>query len=104
DLVGIFTEQLFFGCEADDALTALAFDRRLHPSGGRLNAMFASDVGHWDVPDVRDVLLDAWSLVERGLLDEESFAAFTGRNVTRMLRDANPDFFVGTAIEDAVKE
>ena len=50
DIVDIFTRQLGFGCEADDPLNALAFSGTLLPRGVRLNAMFASDIGHWDVP------------------------------------------------------
>ena len=57
--------QFHFGCEADDPMTALAFDARRNPLGARLRAIFASDVGHWDVPDVREVLPEAWELVER---------------------------------------
>ena len=38
------------------------------PHGARLNAMFASDIGHWDVPDLRGVLPEAWELVEDGHL------------------------------------
>jgi predicted TIM-barrel fold metal-dependent hydrolase len=103
DIVRIFTEQLAFGCEADDPMNALAFDRSRLPHGIRLNAMFASDIGHWDVPDVRAVLPEAWNLVESGLLTEEDFADFTCGNLVRLLTDANPCFFEGTAVADAVR-
>ena len=42
--------------------------------------MFASDIGHWDVPDVREVLPEAWELVEHGHIDEGEFRAFTYKN------------------------
>ena len=103
DIVDVFTRQLAFGCEADDPMNALAFDRRLLPHHARLNAMFASDIGHWDVPDMRDVLPEAWELVEDGHLGEKDFADFTCGNVVRMLTDANPRFFEGTAVADAVR-
>ncbi len=64
--------------------------------------MFASDIGHWDVPDMRGVLPEAWELVDDGLLDEDEFRAFTFGNAVRMLTAANPDFFAGTAVADAV--
>ena len=67
----VFTEQCFFGCEADDPMNALAFDAKINPEGARLRAMFASDIGHWDVPDFRGVLPEAWELVEDGLVDRE---------------------------------
>jgi predicted TIM-barrel fold metal-dependent hydrolase len=98
----VFADQCFFGCEADDPMNALAFDGRLHPMGARLQAMFASDIGHWDVPDFRGVLGEAWELVEDGRLDEDAFRAFTFSNVARLFTDTRPDFFAGTAVEDAV--
>jgi predicted TIM-barrel fold metal-dependent hydrolase len=103
DIVRIFTEQLGFGCEADDAMNALAFDRSRLPHLIRLNAMFASDIGHWDVPDVREVLPEAWELVENGYLTEEDFVDFACGNVVRLLTDMNPRFFEGTAVADAVR-
>ena len=72
-------------------------------TGPACNAIFASDIGHWDVPDMRDVLVEAWELVDDGLLDEAEFRDFTCGNVVRMLTAGNPDFFAGTAVEGAVK-
>jgi hypothetical protein len=40
-----------FGCEAEDPSVALGLDGRALPLGARLNAMFGSDIGHWDVHD-----------------------------------------------------
>jgi predicted TIM-barrel fold metal-dependent hydrolase len=101
-ITDIFTRQFSFGCEADDPLNALAFDRALLPLGARLNAMFASDIGHWDVPDMRGVLPEAWELVDDGLLDLDEFRDFTFANAARMLTAGNPDFFTGTAVESDV--
>ena len=101
-IVDIFTRQFHFGCEADDPLNALAFNGRVLPTARHSSAMFASDIGHWDVPDMRGVLPEAWELVDDGLLDEDEFRAFTFGNAVRMLTAANPDFFAGTAIADAV--
>jgi predicted TIM-barrel fold metal-dependent hydrolase len=103
DIVDIFQRQLSFGCEADDPLNALAFSNKMLPRGAGLNAMFASDIGHWDVPDVRGVLPEAWELVEDGLLTEPNFADFACGNVVRMLTGMNPGFFEGTAVADAVR-
>ena len=69
-----------FGCEADDPMTALAFDARRNPLGARLKAMFASDIGHWDVPDIREVLPEAWELVDDGHVTEADFRALTFEN------------------------
>ena len=53
DIREVFSRQYFFGCEADDPMAAVAFDERLNPLGARIPALFASDIGHWDVPDFR---------------------------------------------------
>jgi predicted TIM-barrel fold metal-dependent hydrolase len=102
DIREVFERQFFFGCEADDPMNAIAFDRGKIPLRARMNAVFASDIGHWDVPDFREVLPEAWELVEDGHLDEQDFRAFTCDNAVAMLTATNPDFFAGTAVEDAI--
>ena len=43
-----------FGCEAGDRMNAAAFGRN-NPFGAKLNGIFSSDIGHFDViePSVR---------------------------------------------------
>jgi len=94
-----FAERFFFGCEADDPMTAWAFDRHGHH---RLHPIFSSDVGHFDVPDMTKVLEEAWELVEHGLIDEASFCEFVFANPARLHTTLNPDFFKGTVVDDAV--
>jgi predicted TIM-barrel fold metal-dependent hydrolase len=101
DVRDVFTRQYFFGCEADDPTNAFAFDTRVNPQGARLNAMFASDIGHWDVPDFRGVLPEAWELVERGLVDEAGFRQFAFENVVRLFGGTNSKFFEGTVVAEA---
>jgi len=101
DVRDVFTRQFFFGCEADDPTNAFAFDTRVNPFGSRINAMFASDIGHWDVPDFRGVLPEAWELVEHGLVDEAGFRAFAFENVVRLFGGTNPKFFEGTIVAEA---
>jgi hypothetical protein len=102
DLADVFSRQFFFGCEADDPMNAVAFDPALNPGGSRLRAVFASDIGHWDVPDCREVLPEAWELVEHGHLDESDFRAFVFENAVDLLSGTNPEFFRGTVLADAV--
>ena len=102
DIVDMFTRQFFFGCEGDDPLTALAFQRGVLPQGECLRPIYASDIGHWDVTDMQSVLAEAWELVEHGQLSPSDFRAFTCTNVVEMLTSMRPDFFVGTAVEHAV--
>jgi predicted TIM-barrel fold metal-dependent hydrolase len=103
DVKRIFTEQYFFGCEADDPMAAIAFNTKLTPYGASLPAIFASDIGHWDVPDFRHVLAEAWELVEDGHLDEADFRRFTFENPVALWAGSNPNMFAGTVVEDAVR-
>ncbi len=102
DLRDVFTRSFFFGCEADDPMNATAFDTRANPLGARLRPIFGSDIGHWDVPDMRGVLGEAWELVEEGLIDEQALREFVFENPARMLCEANPRYFEGTPVEGAV--
>jgi len=99
DIRSIFVNQFHFGCEADDPMNSLAFDTRLNPGGARMSAMLGSDVGHWDVPDTREVLAEAWELVDKDLIDPEDFRAFGYDNPKRLWTNNRPDFFAGSAIE-----
>jgi predicted TIM-barrel fold metal-dependent hydrolase len=98
DVVDVFRRQVFVGCEADDGLNPLAFDRSALPGGQPLNTLFASDIGHWDVPDIRQVLPEAWEAVEDGRMTPEDFAAFTFTNAVRLW---GPETLSGTAVADA---
>jgi hypothetical protein len=62
-----------------------------------------SDIGHWDVPRFDEPLEEAYELLEKGILDEEQLRDFLFTYPARFLTDANPDFFVGTVLEDAVR-
>ncbi len=103
DIRDQFLPNFFFGCEADDPTTTSAFDTEVNPFGARLAAMFGSDLGHWDVPDMREVLEEAYESVERGWLSPRDFRDFTFTNPVRFCTDANPTFFSGTSVESDVK-
>ena len=99
DLRDLFTTPFYFGCEADDPINAWAFDRRVNPFGARLNALFGSDIGHFDVPDMMDVLPEAYELVEHELITADDFRDFTFANAVRLWGTVNPAFFKGTVVE-----
>lgn len=103
-IVELFSTRFFYGCEADDPMNALAFARDLSPGGARLPAIFASDVGHWDVRDMLDVLPEAYELVEDGHLTGEDFRDFTFANAARLWAGQNPAFFDGTSVEGDVRK
>ena len=94
-----FFENFFFGCEADDRMTAVAFNPRLNHYGTKLQAIFSSDVGHFDVPDITTVVAEAYELVEDGLITEDDFRNFTFANAVKLHTRMNPEFFKGTAVE-----
>jgi predicted TIM-barrel fold metal-dependent hydrolase len=102
DLRDCFTDHIYVGCEADDPMNALAFDTGKNPLHARFRAVLGSDIGHWDVTDVGDVLAEAYELVEDGLITDADFEELTFTNPARLYASANPDFFAGTRVEAAV--
>ena len=102
-LIDRFVPHFYFGCEADDPMVAMAFDRRLVPGGAPLKAMFSSDISHWDVVDMAEVLEEAWELVEEGHLDLADFRRFTFAHIAELHAGMNPDFFAGTPVADEVR-
>jgi len=101
DIKDLFVPRFYFGCEADDPANAWAFNDRANPLRARLNAIFSSDIGHFDVPDMRAVVPEAYELVEHGLLDDADFRDFMFANAVRFWGEVNPDFFKGTVVEKA---
>ncbi len=104
DIRDLFVPRYYFGCEADDPTNAWAFNRRANPMGARLNALFSSDIGHFDVPDMAAVVPEAYELVEHGLLDDDDFRDFMFANAVRFWGEVNPDFFKGTVVEKAAAD
>jgi hypothetical protein len=104
DFRDLYASPFYFGCEADDPINAWAFNRKANPLNARLNALFSSDIGHFDVPDMTEVLPEAHELVEHGLLDEDDFRDFMFANAVRFWGEVNPDFFKGTLVEKQAAE
>ena len=98
DWVDLFAKPYYFGCEADDRMNATAFGRG-NPFGAKLNAIYSSDIGHFDVIDFRDPLPEAYELVEDGHITEDNFRDFVFANAVRLWGTQNPDFFKGTVVE-----
>jgi hypothetical protein len=97
DWIDLFARPFYFGCEADDRMNAVAFGK-LSPFGARLNAIFSSALGDFDVPDMRMVLPEAYELVDDGLITPDDFRDFTFANPVRLWGTQKPDFFTGTAV------
>ncbi|HEV8297958.1 MAG TPA: amidohydrolase family protein, partial [Acidimicrobiales bacterium] len=97
-------DRFYFGCEADDATIAWAFADRINPLGKTLQPLLGSDIGHWDVPDMRDVLPEAYELIEHDLLSPAQFRAFACDNTIRLHGGMNPHFFDGTRVAAYARE
>jgi len=76
----------------------------MNPFGVRLRAIFSLDIGHWDVPDMKEVLEEASELVEEGVLTEADFRGFVFTNPVTLWTGVNPDFFKGTVVEQDVEK
>jgi predicted TIM-barrel fold metal-dependent hydrolase len=101
ELRRLYANNFYFGCEADDPMTMMAF----HPTARlKLKAMLGSDIGHFDVVDPAEVMEEAWEMVDHGLITESDFREFTFSNVVEMHGQMNADFFRGTLVEVQAKE
>src|SRR5205814_616309 len=97
DWIDLYATPYYFGCEADDRMNATAF-LKLNPFGAQLNAIYSSDIGHFDVIDMREPLPEAYELVEDGVLTEDNFRDFVFTNSVRLWGTQNPRFFEGTRV------
>jgi predicted TIM-barrel fold metal-dependent hydrolase len=97
DWLELYAKPYYFGCEADDRMNVTAFGRA-NPFGARINAIFSSDIGHFDVPDMLSPVPEAYELVEDGLITPADFRDFTFANAVRLWGTQNPRFFEGTRI------
>ena len=100
DWVDLYAKPYYFGCEADDRMNATAFGHS-NPFGSKLNAIFSSDIGHFDVIDMRHPLPEAYELVEENLITKDNFRDFTFANSVHLWGTQNPRFFEGTAVAKA---
>src|SRR5262245_44775938 len=104
DIRNLFVPHFYFGCEADDPMNATAFNTKANPFGAKIRAVYSSDIGHWDVPDMTEVTEEAYELVEHGVISEEDFCDFVFTNPTTLWTGMNPDFFTGTVVEKEVEK
>jgi hypothetical protein len=78
---------------------ATAFGRN-NPFGSKLNAIFSSDIGHFDVIDIRHQLPEAYELVDDGHITADNFRDFTFPNAVELWGTQNPRFFEGTRLAE----
>jgi predicted TIM-barrel fold metal-dependent hydrolase len=104
DIRDLFTRNFYFGCEADDPTNAWGFNASVNPYGAKLKTLFGSDIGHFDVPDMREVLIEAHELVDDGLITRDDFRDFVFSWPVEFWGGMNPDFFKGTRVEGAAQK
>jgi hypothetical protein len=93
----LYATPYYFGCEADDRMNVTAFSKA-NPFGARINAIFSSDIGHFDVPNMLNPVPQAYEFVEDGFLTEAEFRDFTFCNAVHLWGTQNPRFFEGTRV------
>ena len=71
---------------------------KANPFGARINAIFSSDIGHFDVPDMLSPVPEAYELVEDEFITSDDFRDFTFTNAVRLWGTQNPRFFEGTVV------
>jgi hypothetical protein len=103
DWITLYAKPYYFGCEADDRMNVTAFGRA-NPFGARINAIFSSDIGHFDVPNMLSPVPEAYELVEDELITADDFRDFTFGNAVRLWGQQNPRFFEGTSVAKAAAE
>lgn len=102
DIRDRWVNNFFFGSESDDRTIAAAFNDKANPLNVKINAIYSSDVGHWDVPDLTAPLAESWDLVKEGVISEADFKSYVFANPYKFYTEANPNFFKSTAIESKV--
>ena len=83
DFFTMFIDRFYFRCEAEDSANACAFDTPTNPGKARLNLLFGSGNGHFNVQDMAVFLPEAYEMVEddsslAGILETLSVIAPSG--------------------------
>jgi predicted TIM-barrel fold metal-dependent hydrolase len=95
----LFCNNFYFGCEADDPMNAWGGNAKINPYGARLKSLFGSDIGHFDVPDMREVLPEVYEMVADNLITTQDLRDFVFANPVEFWTAMNPNFFKGTRVE-----
>lgn len=82
-------------------MNAWATNTRINPFKAKLKTLLGSDIGHFDVVNMNEVLAEARESVDEGLITEEDLRDLVFINPVRFFGDMNPQFFANTAIASA---
>jgi hypothetical protein len=64
-----------------------------------VSQIYGSDLGHYDLTDLRDAAVEAYEGVEDGLMSEADFRDFVFINPIKLHAGMNPNFFKSTGLE-----
>ena len=103
DIFDRWVPNFYFGNEADDRTIVGALHPKATPFQQKINALYSSDSGHWDVPELTEPLAETWDLVQEGAITKEDFKALVFDNPYRFYTANRPDFFAGTQVEHKLK-
>lgn len=104
DFYDRFVPHFYFGYEADDPVTAWAFNDRINPFGAKIRAIMSTDLGHWDVSDMREAVAEAYEPVEAGTISPDDFRDFAFTNQVTLYGSTNSEFFDATLVADTAAE
>ncbi len=101
EIISVFCDRMFFGCEADDPLVGWGTGTRIKHRPVKLRPILGTDISHWDAPVMNEVIVEAFELLEDKVIDESEFRAFVFENPVSLHKSSNKDFFLGTVCEQA---
>ncbi len=101
EIIDLFSDRMFFGCEADDPLVGWASGTTIKHRPVSLRPILGTDISHWDAPVMNEVIVEAFELLEDNVIDADDFRAFTFDNPVTLHQSANKNFFTGTVCEQA---
>ena len=104
DFFTMFIDRFYFRCEAEDSANAWAFDTPTNPGKARLNLLFGSGIGHFNVQDMVVFLSEAYELVEDELITGGDFRDFVCDSAIRFWGQVIPTLFEERRVADTAKD
>jgi len=104
DFSTMFIDRFCFRREAKDPANAWAFDTPTNPGKARLNLLFGSSIGHFNVPLMAVFLPEAYELVEDELITRGDFRDFVCDSAIRFWGQVNPALFEETRVVNTAKD
>ena len=95
DWVDLYRRALLFRLRGRRPDQCVARSASGNPFGAKLNAIYSSDIGHFDVIDMRDPLPEAYELVEDGLHQRRQFPRLHVRERGASVGHAEPALLRG---------